>query len=118
MMTGALSATSKVGLGGAGRATSTVGLGGAGCATFQAALGGAGRATSKVGLGGSASGSPRTTPYSPFPTRFLCKAISAPFKGPLNPFPFKDKVFTCHCRIRLLLPQQTIIDETYGWNYV
>ena len=61
---------------------------------------------------------PRTTPYSPFLTHHLCKAISAPFKGPLNPFPFMDNVFPCHGRIRLLLLQLTTIDETYGWNYV
>ena len=60
----------------------------------------------------------RTTSYLLFMTRLLCKAISAPFKGPLNPFPFKDKVFTCHSRMRLLLPQLTTIDETYGWSYV
>ena len=84
---------------------------------------GAQSATSATGsprttLGGLATGSPRTTSALLRFTHRLCKAISAPFKGPLNPFPFKDKVFTCHCRIRLLLPQQTIIDETYGWNYV
>jgi len=62
--------------------------------------------------------SPRTALYLLFLTRLLCKAISAPFKGPLNPFPFKGKVFTCHSRIRLLLPQLLTIDETYGWNYV
>ena len=84
---------------------------------------GAQSATSLFGLGGSVRAtsvtvSPRNTLYLLFLTRLLCKAISAPFKGPLNPFPFRDKVFTCHSRFRLLLPQKLTIDETYGWNYV
>jgi len=51
-------------------------------------------------------------------THRLCTTVSAPFKGPLNPFPFKDKVFSCISGFRLLLPQTLTIDETYGWNYV
>ena len=115
---GAGRATSIIGLGGAGRTTSNISLGGAGRATSIIGLGGAGRATSIISLGGATTVLSRTTSYLLFLTHPLCTTISAPFKGPLNPFPFNDKAFTCISRIRLLLPQQLTIDETYGWNYV
>ena len=113
-LAGAQQTTSNIGLGGAGRATLNISLGGAGRATSNIGLGGAGRATSIIGLGGATTVLPRTTSYLLFLTRRLCTTISAP----LNPFPFKDKAFTCRSRFRLLLPQQLFIDETYGWNYV
>ena len=64
------------------------------------------------------TGSPRNTLALQDLACRLCTTISAPFKGPLNPFPFKDKVFSCISGFRLLLPQTLTIDETYGRNYV
>ena len=62
--------------------------------------------------------SPRTISALRLLAYRLCMTISAPFKGPLNPFPFKDKVFSCISGFRLLLPQTLTIDETYGRSYV
>ena len=75
-------------------------------------------ATSQVAIGGAEIDSPRTTLGFLHLAYRLCTTVSAPFKGPLNPFPFKDKVFACRSRIRILLQQLTTIDETYGRNYV